>query len=388
MSELSIGDEARAEARKSSNGYVAVIQDSELLIRNDNSISAGDTVTARVVGPNSVIVTSGYSYNKEGLPGELFAIVDTCPDQYPSKVRCIEPPFVGEQFLVEELESESNEIIPVLPLDAKAVRRAAICTKPSLWPGERVGERSEYSYSDGLVECFNNSETVSPDRVEKLKGLIAKSRTVKKSDLRLTETNFIAPEALEYISDDTELPSKDMAENNSQFSTERQSSGQTDIDKKSDKSKQTPVDREQKEPPLSDDELTYTTTRQHQRDADFAQRVKSVYNEKCAICGERRVAPDGNPEVEAAHIYPRSEGGVDHVRNGLALCKFHHWAFDSGWISLRENYRIIVADYQDHDGYEELKKFDSEKLHLPDKDDHRPHQKFIREHQRIHGFDR
>lgn len=387
MNGLSVGDEVSAKAEKSSNGYVAVVWDSELLIRNDNNISAGDSVTVRVVGPNSVVVPSGYSCNKEGLPGELFAIVDHCPDHYPSKVRCIEPPFVGEQFLIEELESESNEIVPILPLDTKAVQRAAICTKPSLWPGERVGERREYSYSDELVECFNSSETVSPARVEKLKGLIAKTRTAIKPELRLTETDFIAPEALEYISDDTEASLENMISGNSQPSTESQFFKQTSMNKKSDESQQTLVNREQKEPPLSDGELTYTTTRRHQRDADFAQRVKSVYNEKCAICGERRVTPDGNPEVEAAHIYPKSEGGVDHIRNGLALCKFHHWAFDNGWMALRENYRIIVADYQDQDGYEDLEQFDSKKILLPEKDEHKPHEKFISEHQKIHELE-
>lgn len=230
MQGLSIGDKIRAEARKSSNGYVAVIQDSELLIRNDNSVTAGDSVTARIVGPNSVIISNSYDYCKEGLPGELFAIVDSCPDHHPSKVRCVEPPFVGEQFWIEELESESNDIIPILPLDAKAELRAAICTKPSFWPGERVGERSEYSYSDELVECFNNSEAVSPDRVEKLKGLIAKTRTVKQAELQLTETDFIAPEALEHISDNTDFATNDKTGDKNRSSVERQLLGRPDVD--------------------------------------------------------------------------------------------------------------------------------------------------------------
>ena len=385
MQDISIGDEAHAKARKSSNGYVVVIQDSELLIRNDSNVTTGDYVTVRVVGPNSVAILNESDYTKQGLPGELFAIVDHCPDHYPSKVRCIEDPFVGEQWVVEELESEEDKIIPVLPLDAIAEDRAAICTSPSLWPGERVGERSEYSYSDELMECFDNSETVSPDRVEKLKGLIAKTKTVKQAELRLTETDFIAPKAVEQVSNNTHSISND--EDINQPPVDRQSSGRENVNRDCDKTQQTQDDLDQEEPPLSDSEVSYTTTRQRQRDANFTRKVKSAYNETCAICGKRRVTPDGKTEVEAAHIYPKSEGGADHVRNGLALCKFHHWAFDHGWISLKEDYRIIVADHPNQDGYEDLKNFDSKKLNLPEKEAHKPHVKFIREHQKIHGFE-
>lgn len=384
---LSIGDEVRAEVRRDSNKYIAVIRNSEYLIRNDDRVLAGDSVAVRVVGPSSVIVPAGYDYDKEGLPGELFAIVDSCPDHYPSKVRCIEPPFVGEQCLIEELESEVNDIVPILPLDAKAAQRAAICTKPSLWPGERVGERSEYSYSDELVECFDNSETVSSDRVEKIKGLIAKTRTVKNPDLRLTQTDFIAPKAIKHVSDNTDSSLGNNTEINKSASVEARPSGQMNVDDQSGENQQKPSNPEQQEPSLTGRELNYTTTRRRQRDAGFAKKVKSVYNEKCAVCGKRRVTPDGKPEVEAAHIYAKSEGGVDHVRNGLALCKFHYWAFDNGWISVTEDYSIIIAEYQNREGYNDLKKFDSEKLYLPDKNEYKPHQKFIREHQRVHGFD-
>jgi len=35
-------------------------------------------------------------------------------------------------------------------------------------------------------------------------------------------------------------------------------------------------------------------------------------------------------ELEAAHIVPRASRGADDARNGLALCRAHHWAFDRG----------------------------------------------------------
>lgn len=48
-------------------------------------------------------------------------------------------------------------------------------------------------------------------------------------------------------------------------------------------------------------------------------------------------------EVEAAHIVPHNEKGRDDVLNGLSLCHLHHWAFDSGWLTLQEDFRITVS---------------------------------------------
>jgi putative restriction endonuclease len=106
--------------------------------------------------------------------------------------------------------------------------------------------------------------------------------------------------------------------------------------------------------------------------------VREAYNNTCAVCGSQRESPSGNPEVESAHIYPHSKGGSDDIRNGIALCKFHHWAFDSGWISFTDDHEIIVADSPDKNGYHELKQLEGQSLHLPDKQKLRPHPIFIR----------
>ncbi|MDR2518261.1 MAG: hypothetical protein LBD13_02480, partial [Spirochaetaceae bacterium] len=48
-------------------------------------------------------------------------------------------------------------------------------------------------------------------------------------------------------------------------------------------------------------------------------------------------------EVEAAHIVPRGLNGKDDIWTGIALCHFHHWAFDVGWFSFYDNYRIVIS---------------------------------------------
>ena len=139
------------------------------------------------------------------------------------------------------------------------------------------------------------------------------------------------------------------------------------------------------EPQLTSDEQ-FTKQERRVRDRVFARIVKKAYNNRCAICDMHRETPAGNPEVEAAHIYPRSEQGADDPRNGLALCKLHHWAFDSGWLSITDAYTILVADAPDRAGYHEFKQLEGRQITLPDDDELRPHAQFLAKHREIHGF--
>jgi hypothetical protein len=76
----------------------------------------------------------------------------------------------------------------------------------------------------------------------------------------------------------------------------------------------------------------------------FRQAVIEVYNFRCAVCGLKINSPDSLCwEVEAAHIVPHGSFGRDDVFNGIALCRFHHWAFDVGWFALLDDYQIQVS---------------------------------------------
>jgi putative restriction endonuclease len=141
------------------------------------------------------------------------------------------------------------------------------------------------------------------------------------------------------------------------------------------------------EPELSEKDTEYIETRRKARGHAFRELVREEYNNTCAVCGSQRVSPYGNPEVEAAHIYPKSEDGSDDIRNGIALCKFHHWAFDSGWLSVTNDYEITVADAPDKNGYDELKQFEGRSLRLPENEDVHPHPIFLERHREIQYFD-
>jgi putative restriction endonuclease len=57
----------------------------------------------------------------------------------------------------------------------------------------------------------------------------------------------------------------------------------------------------------------------------FRFDVLKAYQSQCVVCSVSR--PD---LLTAAHICPKSDGGSDDWRNGLALCATHHTAFDRG----------------------------------------------------------
>jgi putative restriction endonuclease len=71
-------------------------------------------------------------------------------------------------------------------------------------------------------------------------------------------------------------------------------------------------------PPIFEDEI---------RDSAFRRVVIGAYDSRCAACGLRVILGD-DILVEAAHLIPFSISKDDDPRNGIALCKNHHWAMD------------------------------------------------------------
>ncbi|SFL08319.1 putative restriction endonuclease [Halogranum rubrum] len=139
-------------------------------------------------------------------------------------------------------------------------------------------------------------------------------------------------------------------------------------------------------PMLTEDNDSFTEHRRRVRDTVFAELVKENYDDTCVVCGRSRETPTGNPEVEAAHIYPRSENGADDPRNGVTLCKLHHWAFDSGWLSVTDEYELLVKDAPEHEGYYEFKQLEGDELVFPENVNLLPDPLYLDAHRRLHGF--
>ena len=88
-----------------------------------------------------------------------------------------------------------------------------------------------------------------------------------------------------------------------------------------------------------------TETEEPIRTAGFRQAIMGMYHYTCAVCRLHILTLDGESITEAAHIVPFSESYNDDVRNGISLCKSHHWTFEKGLISLDKNYKVIVSEF-------------------------------------------
>lgn len=78
--------------------------------------------------------------------------------------------------------------------------------------------------------------------------------------------------------------------------------------------------------------------------ASFRLAVTDAYDRACAATGEHSL-----PVLEAAHIVPFAESGPHEVSNGLLLRSDLHRLFDRGYVSVDDNYRLMVSDrLRDH----------------------------------------
>ena len=117
-------------------------------------------------------------------------------------------------------------------------------------------------------------------------------------------------------------------------------------------------------------------TRLHQ--SAFRQAVLAAYRHKCAMTGLPMARL-----LDAAHIIPDSEvEGEASVRNGVALSKLHHSAFDKHLIGIDPEFRIHVAGevMRSKDGpllELGIKALDQKKIKLPRRQDRWPAESFL-----------
>lgn len=132
------------------------------------------------------------------------------------------------------------------------------------------------------------------------------------------------------------------------------------------------------EPGLTDEALM-STQRRLVRRAAFTLAVRRLYEYRCAVCGSGLRGPKGEPEVEAAHIFPKRLRGSDDLRNGICLCRLHHWAFDVGWFDIADDYTVRVRPgIPVTPDYAALRGLDGRKARLPRDRRFRPHPIYLR----------
>lgn len=118
------------------------------------------------------------------------------------------------------------------------------------------------------------------------------------------------------------------------------------------------------------------------RNAFFRKAIVHIYDYRCAFCRLKVTREINQNIVDGAHIKPFSEFYDSKIDNGLALCKNHHWAFDRGWFSVDEDYRIIVAsDFKEESpNAKPMKEFHQEMIFLPNDEIYYPSREALQWH--------
>jgi len=134
------------------------------------------------------------------------------------------------------------------------------------------------------------------------------------------------------------------------------------------------------QPFVEEARATYTVSAP-KREGAFRHLVLKEYDFCCAVC-DAKFRLSNLIEATAAHIVPKYKKGTDDPRNGLALCRTHHWAFDAGIFSLDDDYRVLLSSKA---GQAETKNFGlmslaEQRISLPENGILRPHPEALEWH--------
>lgn len=108
----------------------------------------------------------------------------------------------------------------------------------------------------------------------------------------------------------------------------------------------------------------------------FRDFVLLGYNYKCAIT-EKSIVWNSLNNLEAAHIQPRAHLGTFLPCNGIALSRDMHWAFDKGFITISDEFTVIVHEEVKNSM---LRDFSGKKLIVPTDPFFQPEKKYLEHH--------
>lgn len=93
----------------------------------------------------------------------------------------------------------------------------------------------------------------------------------------------------------------------------------------------------------------------------FRDFIMVGYDNLCAITG-MVIRYESYMNLEAAHIKPKSHGGLFLPNNGMALCRDLHWAFDKGFFTLDDDLKVVVHPKIES---EYLNSFNGKQIRIP-----------------------
>ncbi len=118
------------------------------------------------------------------------------------------------------------------------------------------------------------------------------------------------------------------------------------------------------------------------REAAFRRIVSNVYHYRCAFCGLQVINSLSQTVVDGVHIKPFALSYDDRVDNGISLCKNHQWAFEHGWFTVDDNYRIIISNdlWEESPHGKSMIDFHGKRIFLPNQEQYFPRVESLRWH--------
>ena len=103
------------------------------------------------------------------------------------------------------------------------------------------------------------------------------------------------------------------------------------------------------------------------RERSFSNKVRENYHYSCSVCQSKVRTPTEHYIVEGAHIIPWKESYNDDPRNGISLCRNHHWLFDKRLLTIRSNYTIKLSPWlkKKINRWDEYQKISDSEILLP-----------------------
>ena len=136
---------------------------------------------------------------------------------------------------------------------------------------------------------------------------------------------------------------------------------------------------------LKDEILRYEIAHRLVREARFGLTIVPAYDYTCALTGYKLVTADAGSIVDAAHIHQFARSRNNDPRNGIALSKNAHWAFDKGLWSLTDDCRVVLATNRFRETGPSpflLANFEGKRIHLPKNRDLWPDPRHLDWHRR------
>lgn len=119
----------------------------------------------------------------------------------------------------------------------------------------------------------------------------------------------------------------------------------------------------------------------------FRKGVKQHYKHQCAITGLRIQFSLSVSMVDACHIIPFAETHDDTITNGIALSPTIHRAFDSGLISISDDYTVLVhKKVQDHSHNIAFQQLHNKQVFLPEQEAFFPSLERLKQHRKKFNF--